>query len=116
MKKIKMSLLGAASGAVNGFFGTGGGMLLVPILKKMGLTQKAAQATALAVMLPITALSAVFYAVSDPQILMMSLYFLPSAIIGSVVGAKLLKLAKNRSLKIAFSLLIIAAGIKIFLK
>ena len=43
-KNIKLALSGVAVGAVNGMFGAGGGMLAVPLLKRVGLTQREAHA------------------------------------------------------------------------
>ena len=39
-KSIKIAAAGAAAGAVNGLFGAGGGMLLVPMLTAMDLTEE----------------------------------------------------------------------------
>ena len=39
-------------GIINGLLGAGGGMLAVPALKKLGLSQKDAHRNALAVILP----------------------------------------------------------------
>ena len=65
MKKIKkwqILVFGALIGLINGFFGGGGGMVVVPLLNKMfGLEQKKAQATALFVILPISLVSTIVY-------------------------------------------------------
>ena len=50
---------GGAAGLINGFFGGGGGMILVPLLTgKCGLDQRRAFATSVAVIAPLCALSA----------------------------------------------------------
>ena len=55
-------LAGAAAGLVNGFFGGGGGMVLVPLLtQKCGLEQRKAFATSVAIILPLCILSSVIY-------------------------------------------------------
>ena len=52
-------LAGAAAGLTNGFFGGGGGSVLVPMLTRVcGLDQRRAFATSVAVILPLCALSA----------------------------------------------------------
>ena len=51
-------LAGAAAGLTNGFFGGGGGSVLVPMLTRVcGLDQRRAFATSVAVILPLCALS-----------------------------------------------------------
>ena len=60
-KKILTALLGMAIGFINGLLGAGGGMLAVPLLKKYGFSQKSAQQNAIAIILPITAVSAGIY-------------------------------------------------------
>ena len=54
-------LLGGAVGFLNGLFGSGGGMLAVPLLEHRGLPPDRAHATSLAVILPLTAVSAGAY-------------------------------------------------------
>ena len=56
--RLKSPLSGLVCGAANGFFGAGGGVLLVPLLTRwMRLDTRHAFATSLAVMLPLSALS-----------------------------------------------------------
>ena len=46
---LKLLLVGAVAGFVNGFFGAGGGLLIVPMLSLIcGLDSKVAHATTLA--------------------------------------------------------------------
>ena len=51
---LRAVLAGAAGGAANGFFGSGGGLLSVPALESGGLETKKAHATSLAIMLPLS--------------------------------------------------------------
>ena len=55
---IKISIAGAAAGAVNGLFGAGGGMLLVPLLTWLtDLEEDAVFPTSVTVILPICLVS-----------------------------------------------------------
>ncbi len=61
-KKVRLLITGAVSGLINGFFGGGGGMALVPLLRSwIGLEDAKAFATSVAVMLPMCAVSAAAY-------------------------------------------------------
>jgi uncharacterized membrane protein YfcA len=51
-------LLGLAAGLVAGFFGVGGGILFVPALLALGLSQVEAEATSLLAILPTVAVGA----------------------------------------------------------
>ena len=60
--KLRHALSGAAAGLTNGFFGGGGGSVLVPLLTRVcGLSQRQAFATSVAVILPLCVLSAAIY-------------------------------------------------------
>ncbi len=65
MKKSMLGAAGALVGIINILLGAGGGILAVPILKKNGLTQKQAQANAVAVILPLTIISFIIYIKKD---------------------------------------------------
>ena len=59
----KVCLSGALTGFVNGFFGAGGGMVLIPLLTKFcGVDDRRAFASSLAVVLPICLTSLAVYA------------------------------------------------------
>ena len=61
-RKIRYLLAGAAAGLTNGFFGGGGGSVLVPVFTRLcGMEQRKAFATSVAVILPLCALSVVIY-------------------------------------------------------
>ena len=54
-------LIGAASGLISGFFGVGGGIIIIPALVYMaGFSQKTATGTSLAILLPPVSFAAVY--------------------------------------------------------
>ena len=64
----KSVLAGAAAGLTNGFFGGGGGSVLVPMLTRVcGLDQRRAFATSVAVILPLCVLSSVALWAAGPE-------------------------------------------------
>ena len=61
-EKWKLRLTGMAGGAVNGCFGGGGGMVLVPLLTRWcGVEQRRAFANCVALVLPLCVLSVLIY-------------------------------------------------------
>ena len=61
-QRTKYIAAGAAAGLINGFFGAGGGIVLVPLLLSwIKLDEKKAFATSVWIIFPISALSAVLY-------------------------------------------------------
>lgn len=115
-EKIVVPLYGVLIGAVNGLMGSGGGMLAVPLLKRCGLEQKQAHSNAVAVILPITALSAILYLIKGYAQLSDALIFIPTGIIGSLTGAFLLKKISPKWLKKLFGGFMIYAGIRLLLR
>jgi uncharacterized membrane protein YfcA len=79
-------VLGLAAGALAGFMGVGGGILVVPVLTLMfGMSQQAAQGTSLAVML-VTAPAATIENARSHNVVWR---FVPILAIGTVLGAPL---------------------------
>ncbi len=120
LNKIKDSLKngvqGIAVGLVNGVFGAGGGMLAVPLLKKSGLDQKSAHANAVAVILPITVISAILYILKGKVALSDSFTYIPTGLIGAVIATFALKKISNKWLRRIFGGFMIYAGIRLLIK
>ena len=115
-KYAKSTALGVSVGLVNGIFGAGGGMLAVPILKKSGLSQKSAHANAVAVILPITVISAILYLTKNVVSIKDSFYYIPTGLIGSVIATFLLKKLSNVWLQKIFAAFMIYAGARLLLR
>ena len=115
-KHIKLAVLGIGVGLVNGVFGAGGGMIAVPVLKKQGLDQKLAHANAVAVILPITIISAVLYLVKGNVTLIDSWAFIPTGLIGSVIATLALQKFSNKVLQKTFAAFIIYAGVRLLMR
>lgn len=112
-KSLKEILTGLLTGAVNGLFGGGGGMVVVPLLKNMlGYEEKHAHATAILVIAPICAASAVAYIVNG--------YFsaevvIPAALgtaLGGVLGAFLLNKLPEFIVNAVFIAVMFVAGVR----
>ena len=117
-RKIKQRAQGIFCGVVvgiaNSLFGGGGGMLAVPLLQKTGLEEKTAHATAILLILPISAFSFVMY-------FLQGLYdfsvLIPTAIgvtLGGLLGAKTLGKLPVKAVSLLFCLLQVVAGLFLF--
>ncbi len=115
MKKYVFYLIGIVAGFVNGFLGTGGGTVVVPAIEWLGVDVKKSHSTAIAIILPITAVSAFFYFRQGNIDLKSTLILAIAGTIGGVIGAKLLRKIPSSYLKIIFGISMIAGGVKTFL-
>lgn len=113
---IAPALAGAAAGLANGFFGGGGGMLLVPLLvRKCGLSQRQAFATSVAVILPLCCLSVIIYFFRGGLDFMTALPYLVGGLIGGWIGGKVFRRVNMIWLRRAFALLILYGGVNALL-
>ncbi|MBR6737715.1 MAG: TSUP family transporter [Clostridia bacterium] len=121
MSKKKIALLiliGSVTGFVNGFFGGGGGMIVVPMLTLiLGFNEKVSHATAIAVILPVTAVSVVTYFISGSfNVEIITLIVVAVGVtVGGVVGALLLKKIKPSALAKIFAVVMLVAGVKMII-
>lgn len=105
-----------AVGAINGMFGAGGGMLAVPLLKKIGIDQKGAHANAVAVILPITLISAALYLLKGTVNISDSIAYIPTGLIGSYIGTLIIKRISPLWLKRIFGGFMVYAGVRLLIK
>jgi hypothetical protein len=101
-------LAGFVSGFTSGLLGIGGAIVLIPLLTRLGLSQKQAQLTSLAMLLPPIALPGVWvYAQAEGGLPWSSL--LPVALgfmAGAFLGAKLNRVVSPARLTRGFSVLL----------
>ena len=115
-ERVWQAVAGGAAGLVNGFFGGGGGMVLVPMLVgKCGLDQKKASATSVAIIAPLCALSSVIYWMRDGLDTAAALPYLIGGLAGGLVGGKLFKRMSVVWLRRGFALLILYGGVRALL-
>ncbi len=111
--KFRYALAGAAAGIANGFFGGGGGSVLVPVLTGVcGMEQRRAFATAVAVILPLCTLSAGVYLLRGELDLLAALPYLLGGAAGGWIGGKIFKGVRVSWLKRGFGLLLIYGGVR----
>ena len=107
---------GVITGFVNGLFGGGGGMVVVPILiYLLGYEVKTAHATAILIILPISFISAIIYAYSGVFDTDVGLPAAIGVVLGGIAGAKLLTRLKADIVTKIFSFVMLAAGIKMII-
>lgn len=116
MKKIVNALLGILTGIINILIGACGGIVAVENLKLSGLDQTESHATAIAVILPLTVISAAGYLYKGQVHLSDSYVYLIPGLIGSIIGAWLLPKIPKKVLSKIFSIFIIYAGIRMLMK
>lgn len=117
MEKLKLILLGFFSGVLNGIFGAGGGLVTVPLLKRAGLPQAKAHATSIAVILPLSAISAALYFKNGVSLDWRALLFAaPLGLLGAVIGAKALKKMKGSLMKRLFGAVVLISALRLFFR
>ena len=112
-RAASVGILSAAAGFVNGFLGTGGGIILMLALSLMppgdDNTARDRFATIIAVILPLSLVSALIYG-KDIDISLAVPYLIPG-ILGGIVGALLLDKLNVKLVKRLFAIMVIWAGV-----
>ena len=108
---LKRTLAGLLTGAVNGLFGGGGGMVAVPLLKNMlGYDEKNAHATAILIIAPVSAVTYIVNGYFSADVV------IPAAL-GSVAGGLLGAMALGKLpefiVNIVFIAVMFAAGLRL---
>ncbi|MBR7110457.1 MAG: sulfite exporter TauE/SafE family protein [Clostridia bacterium] len=112
--KIFFVIGGVLVGFLSGFFGGGGGMLVVPLLTYLGkLEEKESHATAIAVILPLTVVSGVVYVLKGAYDLQVGIPVGIGFVVGGIIGSFVLKKLNGKVLCVIFTLVMIAGGIKL---
>ena len=89
-------------------------MIVVPLLcSVMKLEEKKAHATAVAVILPVSIVSAVVYLMKVPYDIPSGLFVTLGVVSGGVIGSYLLKVAPTGVVSIVFSLMMLVGGVKL---
>lgn len=111
--KIKYVLLGSIAGILNGFFGGGGGMVVVPILNSIFKRDaKKSHATAILIILPLSVVSGLLYSYFGFARFSSVLPCAIGVIVGGGIGAFLLGKFTSKTVKIIFYILMFGAGIR----
>ena len=109
--KTKNRLAGTAGGIVNGLFGGGGGMVLLPLLTGWsGLEPKAAFATCVEIIFPMCCLSAAVYLFQARPELSTLIPCLLGGAAGGVIGGLTFEKIPVRWLKGFFGLVLLYGG------
>ena len=114
-----IAIVGLVAGFVNGLLGAGGGIIIVFILSKLIKKEAAPRdifANALCIMLPLSALSCIIYALNGSINFEGSLPFFIPAIAGGIIGGILLSKINTELLKKIFALLVAVSGILMIAK
>lgn len=106
-------LAGALAGLVNGLFGGGGGLILVPIFTSCcGLREKEALSTSVAVILPLCILSATIYSLRTELDWVLALPYLLGGLMGGLVAGRLLHRLDSQLLRRCFGLFLLYGGLR----
>ena len=95
--------------------GGGGGMICVPILEKvLKLSKKESHATAIAVIFPLSFVSALVYTITG-QIEKFPFFIVIGVVVGGIIGSFVLKLMPPKFLRFIFAVVMFVGGIRLIL-
>lgn len=109
----KYLIAGGLAGILNGLFGAGGGLVLVPLLGGWAkLEEKHAFATSVAIILPLSVTSYVLFCLQGGNVWADALPYLLGGIAGGLLSAKWFQNISALWLHRLFGILILYGGIK----
>ena len=116
MEKKIYPVLAIFAGLINGLLGAGGGMLIVPILKKYGLDQRSTHATSVCIIFPICLLSASIYLINGNVTIFDALPYLPFSVIGAIIGSLILSKINQNFLRKLFGCILLIAATQLLIR
>ncbi len=113
---LPFAVCGGAAGLINGFFGAGGGMVLVPLLIHLGrLPDKEAFASSIAIILPLCIVSLFVYGKAGALPLRDAWPYLLGGFLGGLLGGLLFRRVPPQLLHRIFGALIVWGGLRLLL-
>ncbi|MCL2636837.1 MAG: sulfite exporter TauE/SafE family protein [Oscillospiraceae bacterium] len=113
IKKQAKALTGALCGLLNGLFGSGGGVIAVPMLRLFGLEARKSHATSVAIIFFLSIMSVIAYGFRGSLEWKTALAYVPWGIAGAVLGSLLLKKVPNSLLRRIFGVVVLASAVRI---
>jgi len=111
-KNLKFIIIGTIAGVINGFFGAGSGLILIPLMSQVGkLDTKKTHATTLSCVLFMCICGSLVYFFNKTIDYKFTIICAIGSIVGSLIGTKLLKNLKNDFIDLIFSFVLIGAGV-----
>ena len=115
-QRTRYVVSGVLAGAVNGLFGGGGGMVLVPLLRRWcGLEERRTFATCVAVILPLCVVSAAVYVLRRGVDLTLAAPYLLGGLIGGFLGGWLFPKVSANWLRYLFAAFLLYGGVRYLL-
>ena len=111
-KIVIFCISGLLAGFLSGFFGIGGGVVIVPLLIMCGYKQRYANATSLVAILPASIVGTISYLTSGEIHYPTAIILACSIIAGAQIGTKLLEIVPEKVLQWAFFAALAAVGIQ----
>ncbi len=112
-KTVKLLLIGSVAGAVNGLFGAGGGLFLVPLLIRFAdIEEKKAFATSVAIILPMTIATYITFCLNGGNVWQQGWPYALGGIIGGILSARLFRKMPVIWIHRLFGILILYGGVK----
>jgi uncharacterized protein len=113
---VAIGAVGAVAGFLAGLFGVGGGLLIVPgLVLVAGMDQRLAHGTSLAAVLPIAVASVATYAAHDNVDWPIALWLSLGAVVGAVIGTRLLHVLPHRVLALLFAAVVLVSAVRLFI-
>ena len=113
-KWFRYGLCGAAAGVVNGLFGAGGGMVLVPLLIRFAKVEdKKAFSSAISIILPLCLISIFVYGMQKIFPISEALPYLIGGLAGGLLGGLLFRKVTPGFLHKIFGLIILWGGFRL---
>jgi uncharacterized protein len=112
---LALLLVGVLGGILSGLFGVGGGIVMVPLLMVLaGMDQRHASATSLIAIVPTSIVGAITYGVAGHVDLVAGIAISAGGIVGSLIGARLLRTLPLGWLRWLFIALLIVVAVRLF--
>lgn len=108
--------IGLVAGVLSGLFGIGGGLVLVPALVILGLTQREAAGTSLAALVaPVAIFGVIQYARRHEIRVPYAIGIAIGLLVGAYFGARFAGKVSNVTLQRAFGILLLASSVRFLL-